>query len=98
MPPLNWSHFKPKFPGKPDEDAEAHLLKTNDWMDTHRFQEDDKVKRFCLTLTGEARFRYKSLRLININWTELQNSFRQAIFKDRQYQRTTISFMEIVPF
>ena len=27
---LNWSHFKPEFSGKPDEDAEAHLLHTND--------------------------------------------------------------------
>ena len=26
---LNWSHFKPAFSGKPDEDAEAHLLCTN---------------------------------------------------------------------
>ena len=31
---LNWSHFKPEYSGKPDEDAEAHLLRTNDWMDT----------------------------------------------------------------
>ena len=23
---LNWSHFKPEFSGKLDEDAEAHLL------------------------------------------------------------------------
>ena len=23
---LNWSHFKPEFLGKPEEDAEAHLL------------------------------------------------------------------------
>ena len=73
MLPLNWSHFKPKFSGKPDEDAEAHLLKTNNWMDTHRFQKDNKVQRFCLTLTGEARLWYKSLRLINADWTELQN-------------------------
>ena len=35
VPQLNWSHFKPKFAGKPDEDAEVHLLRTNDWMDTH---------------------------------------------------------------
>ena len=27
---LNWSYFKPEFSGKPDEDAEAHLLCTND--------------------------------------------------------------------
>ena len=75
MPALNWSHFKlPKFSGKPEEDAEAHLLKTNDWMDTHRFQEDDKVQRFHLMLTGEARLWYKSLKWINADWTELQNS------------------------
>ena len=24
MPPLTWSHFQPKFSGKPEEDAEAH--------------------------------------------------------------------------
>ena len=23
---INWSHFKPEFSGKPEEDAEAHLL------------------------------------------------------------------------
>ena len=26
---LNWSYFKPEFSGNPDEDAEAHLLYTN---------------------------------------------------------------------
>ena len=26
---LNWSYFKSEFSGKPDEDAEAHLLCTN---------------------------------------------------------------------
>ena len=46
-------------------------------MDTHRFQEDDKVQRFCLTLTGDARLCYESLRPVNADWTELQNSFRQ---------------------
>ena len=34
VPLLNWSHFKPQYSGKPDEDIEAHLLRTNDWMDT----------------------------------------------------------------
>ena len=42
-PQLNWSHFKPDFSGKPDEGAEAYLLKTNDWMDTHAFKEGVKV-------------------------------------------------------
>ena len=44
MPPLNWSHFKPEYSGKPDEDAEAHLLRTNDWMDTQRFQDHIKIQ------------------------------------------------------
>ena len=34
---LNWSHFKPDFSGKPEEDAEVHLLRTNDRMTTHDF-------------------------------------------------------------
>ena len=37
---LNWSYFKPEFAGKADEDAEAHLLRTNDWMETHNFPND----------------------------------------------------------
>ena len=36
---MNWSHFKPEFSGKPDEDVEAHLLRTNDWMTTHDTRE-----------------------------------------------------------
>ena len=30
IPQLNWSYFKPEFSGKPEEDAIAHLLRTND--------------------------------------------------------------------
>ena len=47
---LNWSNFKPEFSGKPDEDAEAHLLCTNDWIKAHHFVEGVKVQRFCWTL------------------------------------------------
>ena len=53
------------------------LLRTNKWMDTHGFQDHIKVQRFCLTLTGEARLWYESLRLINKDWVGLQNTFRQ---------------------
>ena len=62
---LNWSHFKPEFAGNPEEDAEAHLLRTNDWMDTHNFQDHVKVQIFYITSVGEARLWYESLRLIN---------------------------------
>ena len=60
---LNWSHFKPDFSGKPKEDAEAHLLRTNDWMTTHDFPDDQKVRSFCLTLSGEARLWYETLNI-----------------------------------
>ena len=81
VPLLNWSHFKPIFSGKPDEAAEDHLFRTNDWMDTHGFQDNVKVQIFCLTLTGEARFWYKSLRQMNVDWLGLQNIFRQQYSK-----------------
>ena len=52
MPPLNWSHFKPDYSSKPDKDEEAHLLRTNEWMDTHVFQDHIKIQRFCLTFNS----------------------------------------------
>ena len=47
---LNWSYFQLEFSGKPDEDAEANLLHTNDWMNAHHFIGGVKSQRFCLTL------------------------------------------------
>ena len=78
---LNWSHFKPEVSGKPDEDAEAHLLCTNDWMNAHHFVEGVKVQRFCLKLLGEARLWYQSLEPINVDWQGLHNLFRQQYSK-----------------
>ena len=46
MPQLNKSHFKLEFAGKQDKDAEVHLLRTNDWMDTHAFKEGVKASNF----------------------------------------------------
>ena len=60
---LNWSQFRPEFSGKPKEDAEAHLLRMEDWMTTHDFPEDQKVRRFCLTLMQEARLWYATLNI-----------------------------------
>ena len=71
---LNWSHFKPNFSGKP-EDAETHLLKTNDWMTTHDFPDDEKVRRFCLTLSDEARLWYETLGAQQLEWAGLQDYF-----------------------
>ena len=74
---INWSNFKPEFSGKPDEDAEAHLLHSNDWMNAHHFVDAVKVQTFCLTLLGEARLWFQSLGPIHVDWPELQNLFRQ---------------------
>ena len=78
---INWSNFKPEFSGKPDEDAEAHLLCSNDWINAHHFVNGVKVQRFCLTLLGEARLWFQSLEHINVDWPELQNLFRQRYSK-----------------
>ena len=81
MPQLNWSYFKPEFTGKPDEDVEADLLMINDWMDTYAFQEGVKVQQFCLTLVGETKLWYESLRPIALDWNGLQNQFRKQYSK-----------------
>ena len=47
MPQLNWSYFKPEFSGKPEEDVEAYLLRTNDWIETQNLPEVVNVQRFC---------------------------------------------------
>ena len=75
---INWLKFKPEFSGKPGEDAEAHLLHSNDWMNAHHFANGVKVQRFCLTLLGEARVWFQSLEPLNdVTWPELQTLFRQ---------------------
>ena len=51
----NWIGKKPEFSGKPEEDAESHLLSMRDWMEVHNFPEGEKVRCFCVTLIGEAR-------------------------------------------
>ena len=78
---LNWSYFKPKFSGKPDEDAEFYLLCTKDWMTTYHFVGGVMVQRCCLTLLEEIRLWYWSLEPINIDWQGLQNLFRQQYSK-----------------
>ena len=68
--------------GKPEEDAEAHLLHSNDLMDAHYFNKDKKVQRLCLTLLGEARLWYHSQEpLGETTWAQLQNLFWQRYSK-----------------
>ena len=72
----NWIEKKPEFSGKPEEDAESHLLSTRDWMEAHNFPKEVKVRWFCLTLTGEARLWYESLAPLDNDWPALQNKFK----------------------
>ena len=93
---MNWSYFKPEFSGKAEEDATAHLLKTNDWMDTYNFPDDTKVRRFCLTLIGEARLWYESLKPIDMDWNALQDCFRQQYSKFGSSREQIFSCVEIL--
>ena len=72
----NWIGKKPEFSGKPEEDAESHLLSTRDWMEVHNFPEGEKLRHFRVTLIGEARLWYKSLAPLDNDWPTLQNKFR----------------------
>ena len=67
----NWIGEKPEFSGKPEEDAESHLLSTRDWMEVHNFPEGEKVRCFRVTLIGEARLWYESLALLDNDWPAL---------------------------
>ena len=50
-------------------------------MNTHNFPGNINVQRFCLTLVGEARLWYESLRLIANDWQALPEQFRQQYSK-----------------
>ena len=54
QPVLNWSHFRPEFAGRPEKDAEAHLLHTNDCMNIHNFPVDLKVGRCLLNISRRS--------------------------------------------
>ena len=45
---INWLDFKPELSGKPEEDAEALLLCSNDWMHAQHFINGIKVQRSVL--------------------------------------------------
>ena len=50
-------------------------------MNTHNLPGGVKVQRFCLTLVGEGRFWYVSLRPIANDWQALQEQFTQQYSK-----------------
>ena len=50
-------------------------------MDTHNFPADQKVRKFCLTLMGEARLWYETLGSAQLDWETLQDHFQQQYSK-----------------
>ena len=72
----NWIGKKPEFSGKPEEDAESHLLSSRDWMEAHIFPNEVKVRHFHLTFIGEARLLYESLAPLDYNSPALKNKSR----------------------
>ena len=50
-------------------------------MTTHDFPNDQKVRRFCLTLYGEARLWYETLGIQELEWAGLQECFQQQYSK-----------------
>ena len=87
----NWVGKKPECSGKPEEDAESHLLSTRNWMEAHNFPDNVKVSHFCLTLTGETRLWYESLALLDNDRPALQNKFRWQYSKIGNHTQTNVS-------
>ena len=50
-------------------------------MDTHNFPDDQNVRRFCLTLMGEASLWYETIRQVQLDWPAMQECFRQQYSK-----------------
>ena len=64
MPQLNWSHFKPEFAGKPEEDLEEHLLRTNvGWTPMH-FQKVSRSSDFVYLLWEKLGYGMSHLGLL----------------------------------
>ena len=53
---------------------------------------------FCLTLVGEARLWYESLKPINVDWLGLQNQFRQQYPKIGNTREQFFHTWEILSF
>ena len=62
---INWLIFKPEFSEKPEEDAEAHLLCSNDWMNTHHFIDGVKIPKILSYITRRSKLWFQSLEPLN---------------------------------
>ena len=82
---------------------EVHLLRTNKWKTTHDFPDNQKLRRFCLTLSGEARLWYETLGAQQMQKCHNRLSrptgmLLTPVFKIWQHYRTVFPCLEIFPF
>ena len=71
-------HVKcPIFSGKDDEDAENHLLCSNDWKNSQGIAQDEKCGRLCLTLIGDSHIWYESITTLGSDCNKLQRPFHK---------------------
>ena len=87
MPQLHWSLFKPEFTGKPDEDQKHIFCGPMTRWSPMLSQKVSKVQQFCLTLVGEARLWYESLRPIALYWNQVQYQFRNNTLNRRYWEQ-----------
>ena len=66
------------------------FLGQKNWIDTYVFPEGVKVIKFCLTLVGEARLWYESLKPIALDWNGLQTQFRFKFSKIRNTRKGSV--------
>ena len=63
---------------------------------TPKISNDQKERRFCLTLTSKARLWYETIRNVQLDWPTMQEHFRQQYSKfdntREQYFHVWISF------
>ena len=74
--------MKPEFAGKPDEDVETHLLRMNDWMDTHQFQEGVKVQHFLSNISRGNTIMVQIITTYKCRLDHVTKSIQPTIFKD----------------
>ena len=68
---------------KDDEDAESHLLHSNDWTNS----EDVKCSRFCFSLSSGTHLLYESITPVSNDWNTLQRLFCRQFSKVRHTKR-----------
>ena len=77
----------PKFSGKSDEVADAHLLLVRDWQVRKAYQDRDMKDHFLKTLEGDARVWYGDIMEQDLDWKQVQREFLREYSKGGKHNR-----------